>query len=82
MKHDRDSHLIDVYIDQRFRDPSASPPAELDAETVRMLDALIYHGAESFREALSYFPAQTAYKLDTASHLRLLEEAASSLGAV
>ena len=46
----------------------------------RMLDALIDHGAESFGEALSYFPAQTAYKLDTASHLRLLEEAASSLG--
>jgi len=41
MKHDRDSHLIDVYIDQRLRDPSASPPTELDAETVRMIDALM-----------------------------------------
>ncbi len=44
-----------------------------------ILDALIEHGAESFGEALSYFPAQTAYAFDTSKHLGLIEDAASAL---
>jgi pyruvate/2-oxoacid:ferredoxin oxidoreductase beta subunit len=34
-----------------------------------LIDALIDSGAESFGEALSYFPAQTSYAFDTFRHL-------------
>ncbi|MCG6856899.1 MAG: dihydroorotate dehydrogenase-like protein [Salaquimonas sp.] len=44
-----------------------------------ILDALIDHGAESFGEALSYFPPQTAYAFDTSHHLSLIEQAAQAL---
>ena len=44
-----------------------------------VLDALIDHGAESFGEALSYFPAQTSYAFDTSHHLELIEQAAQAL---
>jgi dihydroorotate dehydrogenase (fumarate) len=44
-----------------------------------IIDALIDHGAESFGEALSYFPAQTAYAFDTSDHLTLIEQAAQTL---
>ena len=44
-----------------------------------IFDALIDHGSDSFSEALSYFPAQTAYAYDTGQHLALVENAASSL---
>jgi dihydroorotate dehydrogenase (fumarate) len=44
-----------------------------------VLDALIDHGAESFGEALSYFPAQTAYAFDTSHQLELIERAAGAL---
>jgi dihydroorotate dehydrogenase (fumarate) len=43
------------------------------------LDALIGHGAESFGEALSYFPARTAQGFDTSRQLDLVEEAARAL---
>jgi len=44
-----------------------------------LIDALIDHGAESFGEALSYFPAQTSYAFDTSNHLALIEESARAL---
>lgn len=44
-----------------------------------ILEALIDHGTDSFGEALSYFPAQTAYAFDTSSHLGLVETAARTL---
>ncbi len=44
-----------------------------------VLDALIDNGAESFGEALSYFPAQTSYAFDTSHHLVLIEQAAEAL---
>jgi dihydroorotate dehydrogenase (fumarate) len=44
-----------------------------------ILDALIDRGAESFGEALSYFPAQVPFAFDTSNHLRLVEQAASRL---
>ena len=44
-----------------------------------ILDMLIDRGAESFGEALSYFPAQTAYAFDTSHHLTLIEKAAQAL---
>ncbi|MCB1516767.1 MAG: dihydroorotate dehydrogenase-like protein, partial [Hyphomicrobiaceae bacterium] len=44
-----------------------------------LLDELIEHGAESFGEALSYFPTQTAYAFDTSDHLSLVENAAKAL---
>ncbi len=43
-----------------------------------IIDALIDRGAESFGEALSYFPAQT-FALDTTNHLDLTEQAAAAL---
>ena len=45
----------------------------------RILDQLIDNGAESFGEALSYFPAQSAFAFDSANHLALIENAARSL---
>lgn len=45
----------------------------------RILDQLIDNGAESFGEALSYFPAQAAFAFDSANHIRLIEQAARSL---
>ena len=44
-----------------------------------IIDALIDRGAESFGEALSYFPAQT-FALDTSNHLELVEQASAALG--
>lgn len=44
-----------------------------------LLDALIDRGAESFGEALSYFPAQTSYAFDTSAHLDLIEKASRAL---
>lgn len=44
-----------------------------------LLDQLIEHGAESFGEALSYFPTQTAYAFDTSDHLSLVESAVKAL---
>ncbi|MCC6615491.1 MAG: hypothetical protein IT320_18605 [Anaerolineae bacterium] len=41
MKHDPDPQQIDAYIDQRLHNPSASPPAELDAETAHTIDVLM-----------------------------------------
>ncbi|RMF35569.1 MAG: dihydroorotate dehydrogenase-like protein [Alphaproteobacteria bacterium] len=44
-----------------------------------IIDALIDRGAESFGEALSYFPAQTAQGFDSARQIDLVEHAASAL---
>lgn len=44
-----------------------------------IVDALIDRGAESFGEALSYFPAQTAFAFDTSAHLALIEAATQAL---
>lgn len=44
-----------------------------------IIDALVYRGAESFGEALSYFPAQTVYAHDTSNHLELIERAVRTL---
>lgn len=44
-----------------------------------LIDDLVDSGADSFGEALSYFPAQSSYAIDTFHHLSLIEEAASAL---
>ncbi len=44
-----------------------------------LLDALIDHGAESFGEALSYFPSQISYAYDTSHQLLLIEQASDVL---
>lgn len=49
------------------------------AREAELLDALIDHGAESFGEALSYFPTQTAQGLDSAGQIDLVEQAAAAL---
>jgi dihydroorotate dehydrogenase (fumarate) len=49
------------------------------AREEEILDALIDRGAESFGEALSYFPAQVPFAFDTSNHLRLVEQAARRL---
>lgn len=49
------------------------------AREQEVIGALIDRGAESFGEALSYFPAQAADALDTSSHLGLVEQAARTL---
>jgi len=49
------------------------------AREQEVIGALIDRGAESFGEALSYFPAQAADALDTSAHLGLVEQAARTL---
>jgi dihydroorotate dehydrogenase (fumarate) len=44
-----------------------------------ILEALIDHGGESYGEALSYFPPQTAQSFDTERQFDLLEQAARRL---
>ena len=44
-----------------------------------ILDQLIENGAESFGEALSYFPAQSAFAFDSANHISLIEKASRAL---
>ena len=44
-----------------------------------LIGALIDRGAESFGEALSYFPSGASYAWDTANHLTLIERAATAL---
>jgi len=57
-------------------------PSVFEEQIVReaeIIDALVYRGAESFGEALSYFPSQTAYAHDTSNHLELIESAVRAL---
>lgn len=57
-------------------------PSVFEEQIIReqeALDALIDHDAESFGEALSYFPAQTSYAFDTSHHLELVGQAAQAL---
>ncbi len=49
------------------------------AREQEMIDALMGSGAESFGEALSYFPAETAYAFDSSGYIRLVEQAATEL---
>ena len=49
------------------------------AQEQDLLDNLIDHGAESFGEALSYFPSLTTYAFETSRQLTLIEEAAAAL---
>jgi len=44
-----------------------------------IIEELIDHGAESFGEALSYFPEQTSYAFDTSHQINLIEDAAKAL---
>lgn len=44
-----------------------------------LIDELVDHGADSFGEALSYFPAQTSYAFDRFRHLALIESATTAL---
>jgi dihydroorotate dehydrogenase (fumarate) len=44
-----------------------------------VLDALMTRGAETFGEALSYFPNQTAYAYDTDRHIALIESAVEAV---
>jgi len=57
-------------------------PSVFEEQIVReqeIIEDLIDHGAESFGEALSYFPSQAAYAFDTSNHLALIEQAAEAL---
>lgn len=57
-------------------------PSVFEEQIVReqeIINELIDHGAESFGEALSYFPAQAEYPFDTSNHLALIENAAAAL---
>ncbi|MGD9918152.1 MAG: dihydroorotate dehydrogenase-like protein [Paenirhodobacter sp.] len=45
----------------------------------QILDALIENGAESFGEALSYFPAQAAFAFDSGNQIALVEKASAAL---
>jgi len=49
------------------------------AREQEILDALIDRGAESFGEALNYFPTQTTQGFDTSRQLDLIERAARTL---
>ncbi|MBU1174454.1 MAG: dihydroorotate dehydrogenase-like protein [Alphaproteobacteria bacterium] len=44
-----------------------------------MIDALIGSGAESFGEALSYFPSEAEYAFDSSDYKRLIENAAKAV---
>lgn len=44
-----------------------------------IMDLLIDRGAESFGEALSYFPSQTAQRFDTVAQMDLVEQASQAL---
>ncbi len=44
-----------------------------------ILDRLIENGAESYGEALSYFPAQAAFAFESSNHIALVERAATRL---
>ena len=44
-----------------------------------LIDDLVDSGAESYGEALSYFPAQTSYAFDTFRHLAFIEDATTAL---
>lgn len=57
-------------------------PSVFEEQIVReqaLIEDLVDSGAESFGEALSYFPAQTSYAFDTSRHLCLIEDAAAAL---
>ncbi len=49
------------------------------AREQEMVDALMGSGTESFGEALSYFPAETAYAFDSSGYIHLIEQAAKQL---
>lgn len=51
---------------------------QIEREQEILLD-LVEHGAESFGEALSYFPEQTSYAFDTSTQVDLVEKASSEL---
>lgn len=76
------SELDNLLRLQSFGAGAVVLPSVFEEQIVReqeLLDALIDHGAESFGEALSYFPAQTSYAFDTSNHLTLVEKAAAAL---
>tara|TARA_R110002020_G_scaffold34066_11_gene103531 strand:- start:24802 stop:25797 length:996 start_codon:yes stop_codon:yes gene_type:complete len=57
-------------------------PSVFEEQIVReqaLIEDLVDSGADSFGEALSYFPAQTSYAFDTSRHLSLIEDAAAAL---
>ncbi|MEP3438737.1 MAG: dihydroorotate dehydrogenase-like protein [Hoeflea sp.] len=57
-------------------------PSVFEEQIVReqaLIEDLVDSGADSFGEALSYFPAQTSYAFDTSRHLCLIENAATAL---
>ncbi len=75
-------HLDNLKRLEEFGAGAVVLPSAFEEQIVReqeILDALVLHGAESFGEALSYFPAQTSYAFDTSNHLELIEEATNAL---
>lgn len=57
-------------------------PSVFEEQIVReqaLIEDLVDSGAESFGEALSYFPAQTSYAFDTFRHLSFIEDATTAL---
>ena len=76
------AHLDNLKKLQDFGAGAVVLPSVFEEQIIReqeILDALIDRGAESFGEALSYFPAQTSYAFDTSHHLVLIERAAKTL---
>jgi len=45
----------------------------------RILDQLVEHGTESYGEALSYFPTQSAFAFESSNTIALVEKAAKAL---
>jgi len=76
------AHLDNLKKLQDFGAGAVVLPSIFEEQIIReqeILEALIDRGAESFGEALSYFPAQAAYAFDTARHLVLIERAVRTL---
>ena len=76
------AHLDNLKKLEEFGAGAVVLPSVFEEQIVReqeILDALIDRGAESFGEALSYFPTQTAQGFDTSRQLALVERAARAL---
>ncbi len=76
------SNLDNLKRLQEFGAGAVVLPSMFEEQITReqeLLDALMDRGADSFGEALSYFPAQTAYAFDRSNHLDFIEEATAQL---
>ena len=76
------AHVDNLRQLQDFGAGAVVLPSVVEEQLIReqeMLDLLIDRGAESFGEALSYFPAQSTRAFDTSRQLTLVEQASRAL---